>query len=71
MKKTIYWENGVDLLLNDFLPCVDDKTLVVLLQHLSGDQLVYDASNNGRPEETACDSQIFGVLSKLQISSNY
>ena len=38
---------------------------------LSGDQLVSDVSKNDKPEKTACDSQIFGVLSKLQISSNY
>ena len=55
----------------EFLPSVDDTTLVVPLQHLFGDQLVSDVSNNGRPEEIACDSQIFGALSKLQISSNY
>ena len=54
MKKTIYWENGVDLSLNDLLPCVDDKTLVFLLQHLSGDQLVSVASNNGRSVINLC-----------------
>jgi hypothetical protein len=49
------------LSLNDYSLSVDDKTLVFLLLHLSGDQLVSDVSNNGMPEEIACDSLIFGA----------